>query len=383
MDLRGVDSLIFLTSIPCKISFSSFGYVPDWLLLSLFCWIFSILQKGIVAMGADSYSRKWQITINNPLDKDYTHEKLREILGTFNSMAYWCMSDEIGEGGTYHTHIFMVCSTVVRFSSVKKKFDGGHFEMAKGTSEQNRDYVFKQGKWEKDKKAETNLTETHEEYGEMPMERQGKRNDLTDLYDMIRSGMSNAEIMESDANYLPMLDKIDRARNAIIQEKFKNIRRLDIQVSYVSGSPECGKTRFVRDLYGDANLYSVDDYKHPFDGYSNEGIILFDEFRNSISLPSMLKYLDIYPCSLPSRYYNKIACYTKVFIVSNWALEQQYKSYQRDDKDSWNAFLRRIHNVLTYENGEFVCRSVQEYFRHLEKDFIPIDPSRTPWQMSF
>ena len=329
-------------------------------------------------MNADSYSRKWQITINNPVDKGYTHDKLKEILGTFNTLAYWCMSDEIGEGGTYHTHIYMVCSSVVRFSSIKKKFDGGHFEMAKGTSQQNQDYVFKQGKWEKDKKSETNLPDTHEEYGEMPLERQGKRNDLADLYDMIRSGMSNAEIIESDPNYLPMLDKIDKARNVMIQDKYKDLRRTDIQVYYVSGPPECGKTRYVRDLYGDRNLYSVDDYKHPFDGYISEPIILFDEFRNSLPLPAMLKYLDIYPCSLPSRYFNKTACYTKVFIVSNWTLEQQYKSFQREDELSWNAFLRRIHHVILYENGEFVHHTTSDYFRSLH-DFKPVDPKKTPW----
>lgn len=329
-------------------------------------------------MSTDSYSRKWQITINNPVEKEFTHERLRMILSSFNSLLYWCMSDETGENGTYHTHIFFVCSSVVRFSTVKKKFEGGHFEMARGTSQDNKDYVFKEGKWEKDKKAETNHKETHEEFGEMPIERQGKRNDLADLYDMIRSGMTNADIIESDPNFLTLIDKIDKARNVMIQDTYKELRRTDIQVYYVSGPPACGKTRYVRDLYGDKGLYSVDDYKHPFDGYTNEGIILFDEFRNSLSLPCMLKYLDIYPCSLPARFYNRTACYTKVFIVSNWSLEQQYKSFQRDDELSWNAFLRRIHHVISYENGQFVQRTTSDYFRSLV-DFKPIQPSQTPW----
>ena len=116
-----------------------------------------------------------------------------------------------------------------------------------------------------------------------------------------------------------------------------------MQVYYVFGPPACGKTCYVRDTFGDKGLYSVDDYKHPFDGYTSEDIILFDEFRNSLSLSCMLKYLDIYPCSLPARFYNRTACYTKVFIVSNWSLEQQYKSFQRDDELSWNAFLSFSH----------------------------------------
>lgn len=333
-----------------------------------------------MAMSTDSYSRKWLITINNPVEKDYPHEKLRMILSTFKSLIYWCMSDEIGENGTYHTHLFFYCSSVVRFSSVKKKFEGGHFDMAKGTCQDNRDYVFKEGKWASTAKAETNLKETHEESGEMPIERQGKRNDLADLYDMIRSGMSNAEIIESEPNFITILDKIDKARNTMIQDKFKELRRTDIEVCYISGPPACGKTRYVRDMHGDKGLYSVDDYKHPFDGYTAEDIILFDEFRNSLSLPSMLKYLDIYPCSLPARFYNRTACFTKVFIVSNWKLEEQYKSFQRDDKLSWDAFCRRIHYVISYENGRFVRRSVADYFRTLD-DFTPLPPSKSPWYL--
>jgi len=160
----------------------------------------------------DSNSRKWQITINNPAQKGFTHEYIRELLATFKSLVYWCMSDEIGEEGTYHTHIFGAFSSCVRFSTIKKKFEGAHFEMAKGTSKENRDYIFKEGKWAKDKKKETNLVDTHEEFGDMPVERQGQRNDLIDLYDMIKQGMTNYDIMEENPAYMMNLDKIEKAR---------------------------------------------------------------------------------------------------------------------------------------------------------------------------
>lgn len=329
-------------------------------------------------MNVDSYSRKWQITINNPIDKGYTHEVLRDILGKFKSMAYWCMSDEIGEGGTHHTHIYLACASVVRFSTIKKRFDGGHFEMAKGTSQDNRDYVFKEGKWANDVKAETNLPETHEEYGEMPLERPGKRNDIADLYDMIRSGMTNAEIIECEPNYLLMLDKIDKTREVLIRDKFQNTYRDNIEVTYISGPPGCGKTRYVYDKFGCTGLCSVTDYYHPFDGYAYEDVLLFDEFRDSLPLKSMLQYLDIYPLWLPARFNQKTACYTKVFIISNWMLEQQYVSTQRDDKSSWDAFLRRIHNVITFEAGTFVTRNVADYLRTVN-DFKPLPPDKTPW----
>ena len=63
----------------------------------------------------------------------------------------------------------------------------------------------------------------------------------------------------------------------------------------------------------------------------------------------MLKYLEGYPLMLPSRYSNKVACYTKVYITTNWALYEQYKNIQRDHPTTWQAFLRRIKTVYNFD----------------------------------
>ena len=108
-------------------------------------------------MTGNSRSRKWQITINNPISKGYTHERIMEIMKEFKNCLYWCMSDETGgETKTFHTHIYLHCSDGVYFSTIQKRFEGGHFEMCKGTSSQNRDYVFKLGKWANSEKENTN-----------------------------------------------------------------------------------------------------------------------------------------------------------------------------------------------------------------------------------
>ena len=113
-------------------------------------------------MDKDSRTRKWQITINNPADKGFSHDKIVEILSGMKSLIYYCVSDEIGEAGTYHTHIFLAAANAVRFSTIKKNFEGGHFEMCQGSAAQNRDYVFKEGKWRNSEKGTTNLSDTHD-----------------------------------------------------------------------------------------------------------------------------------------------------------------------------------------------------------------------------
>ena len=112
------------------------------------------------------------------------------------------------------------------------------------------------------------------------------------------------------------------------------------------------------------DVYRITDYKNPFDGYRCQPVIAFDEFRSSLRLKEMLLYCDIYPLELPSRYANKYACYNKVYIISNWALERQYPEAQREDRESWEAFLRRIHKVITYDDKgkKIIYPSVQAYF---------------------
>lgn len=103
-------------------------------------------------------------------------------------------------------------------------------------------------------------------------------------------------------------------------------------------------------------------------------MICFDEFRSSLKLKEMLLYCDIYPIELPSRYANKYACYNKVYIVSNWVLEKQYAELQKEDKESWKAFLRRIKKVIVYKKDREVIeyRSVDEYFNRTN-DFMEIE----------
>lgn len=313
-------------------------------------------------MPKDTQSRKWQITINNPADKGFTHDRIREILSSMKSVVYWCMADEIGENGTYHTHVYLQGRGGINFSTVKKRFDGGHFEVARGTASQNRDYVSKSGKWEKDKKHETQVPDTFEEWGELPVERQGARNDLADIYSMVKEGMTNYEIMEQIPDVMFQLDKLEVVRQTVRDAEFAD-RWRDMDVQYIYGDTGCGKTRSVMEKYGYRNVYRVTDYRHPFDGYMGQDVILFEEFRSSLALGDMLKYLDGYPVVLPCRYANKQACFTKVYINTNIPLASQYPEIQREHISDFLAFLRRISSVKCYSD-----KGIQEYSMVLRKD---------------
>ena len=311
----------------------------------------------------------FQVTINNPLKHGFNHLKIKKtLIEKFATLRYFCMADEIGKQGTPHTHIYVCFKSRVRFSTVQKYFPTAHIEKPHASVQSNIDYICKRGKWENTDKADTKVEGTFEEWGTVPLQK-GTRPDMEELYQMIDAGYSNAEILAINNDYILDIDKLDKVRTMLLIEKYKGKRRINLKVIYISGATGTGKTRGVLDEHGDENVYRINDYQHPFDGYSCQPVLAFDEFRSSLKLSDMLNYCDIYPIDLPARYANRFACYETVYIISNWELEQQYKEVQEDNPESWRAFLRRIHEVKIYDRDGKVTNyeSVEKYLKRKEE----------------
>lgn len=316
----------------------------------------------------DTQHRAWLITINNPEDKGYTHENIKQKLDTLRTIDYMCMCNEIGgETQTYHTHIYIHCTSGMRFSTIKNLFNEAHIDFARGSPRDNRDYITKSGKWEDTEKHNTNLKDTFEEYGNIPEYKQGKRTDLTAIYEMVEQGCNNAEIIRSYPDLsIKYLDKIARMRLELQTNKFQSELR-NITVNYVFGATGTGKSRTIIEEHGAANVYRVTDYDHMFDQYNGQPVLVFEEFRSSVKMQDMLNYLDIYPIALPARYTNKWAMFTTVYIVSNWRFEQQYEELQKDinQTETYAAFMRRINGVVKYYKSQeeiIVYNTLRNYF---------------------
>ena len=126
------------------------------------------------------------------------------------------------------------------------------------------------------------------------------------------------------------LNYIDRLYNEKLFAIYRSKLRLELKenVYYIWGDPGTNKTRYAYERHGYENVYRVTDYRHPFDEYKGESVMVFDEFNSQLKIEQMLNLLDIYPYKLPCRYANKIACYTTVYIISNLSLDEQYTDIQ-------------------------------------------------------
>lgn len=212
------------------------------------------------------------------------------------------------------------------------------------------------------------MKETFEEFGTMPVTGHGRYPERAQLYQMLKDGYSNVEILETNPDNILNLQQIDKARLEILYDKYKNERRLELIVTYVWGDTGVGKSKEILDFHKDSNVYRCCDYKHPFDSYSGEDVLVFEEFRSDLPIGGMLNYLDIYPLQLPARYNNRQACYHYVYIVSNWRLEEQYQNIQQEHQKTWQAFLRRIHKVRIYTDvGVWEEYDTSEYLNGFHK----------------
>ena len=295
-------------------------------------------------MAREAAYRKYQLTINNPAMHGLTRDVIKQILEQFPSCEYWCMCDEIGEHGTLHTHLYTSFTNAVMFSTMQRRFYGAHIEIVKGTHRENRDYVRKEGKWLDSKKAETNLPETFEESGELPEEPDRRVKQSEAILAMVEAGASDSEIMRAYPSAMNHLKNIEQARQTLLEEKY-GVDWRTVEVTYIWGETGVGKTRSVVEKYGYKNVFRVTNYTHPFDGYKGQDVILFDEFRSSLKFSDMLAYIDGHPVMLPCRYADKVACYTKVYIISNIPLEKQYPLVQVEEPAGYAAFHRRIEEV--------------------------------------
>lgn len=320
-------------------------------------------------------SRKWLITINNPAGNGVASDPraLYELVEHNLSTTYFCMSYEKGlKEQTEHAHIFLYFKNPHRGDKIAAVFfKKAHLDVCRGSCAENRDYVFKAGKWTDTEKEETRVDGTQYESGELPEEKgQGKRTDLDTLLDMIKNGATNTQILNKNSDYLRYISSIDRIRQEYEQDKWRDTFR-HLEVTYVCGKTGKGKTREIMEKYGYRNVKRVTNYEHPFDDYRGEDVVIFEEFRSNLAIEQMLNYLDGYPVCLPSRYSDKWAGFTKVFICTNWDLMKQYKNIQENHQETWNAFLRRIHKVKVYSTNDSAEYTTTEYLYKLAQDNTP------------
>lgn len=297
-------------------------------------------------MSNDIRSRGWLLTQSA---EKMSQEELQNLLCNYTYIGQREKGEQGGENGYEHFQIYIENKNPIKFSSLKKKLPNAYCEVRRGSRQQVYDYVTKSA---------TKIGETFGN-GEINLkEEQGKRSDFLNIVEFIQNDIPLAEIEQMFPTQFIMYRKhIEQTYQVYLRQKMNKraSRREGIEIIYIYGGTGSGKTSYVLDKHGDENVCIMCDYpygsnnRERFDDYEGQKVLLFDEFRSQIKLTNMLRYLDKYFCTLPARYGNKIAVYDKVYIVSNWTLEEQYKNIQETHPGDWEAFKRRITKIYHFK----------------------------------
>ena len=273
-----------------------------------------------------------------------SYEMACEYFKTIDFIDYVCFQYEQGAlMGTKHLQGFMHYYKAMDFNLVKAIFPTMHLNRCDDNNSECIAYC---------RKEETKIAEyPFFSHGVVPADERA-RTDMTEYMNDILSGMSKIELLTKYPHItMQMYNKISQIQQDNLHERYKNYER-DIHVTYIYGKADVGKTTYPRRVLGikPADICKVNDYgSGKFDEYNGHDIILFDEFLGQIPLTKMNDYLDGQPSTfLPARYANKVACYTKAFVISNYPLDEQYKKdrTEKNMQPSFDGFVRRIHEII-------------------------------------
>lgn len=295
-------------------------------------------------MSDDRQSRDWMLTIRA---EGHTDEEVRQLFERIGSGGVF-QKEQGSKTGYPHYQAFLQTEVPMRWSSLKNRlseagFKDAHIEIRKGSVADCIKYCTK---------TETRIGDPVY-VGQIKMkDKQGARSDLGGLREKILAGTSVADVLLQDeesraARYTKWLSELATARD---QREYGR-RMRDVEVHYLWGAPGVGKTRYVYGLYPIEDIYRITDYRHPFDEYERQDVLVLDEFDSQFEWEKLLCYLDRYPLMLPARYRNHQACFTQVWLISNLPLDEQYPNVRGERR---GALTRRIAEVLHMNDGGII-----------------------------
>lgn len=299
----------------------------------------------------DGQARKYILEFNNPTEHGVTDETIKEGIEALSGLIYACGGDHIGgQRGTPHKHVYLQTKSPYRWTTIKKLFPGAtDIQAAKGTAQQSRVYIRKEGKHSE--RAAEYVKGSFWEIGECPLEQPGKRTDLLRLKEMIQEGMTVGQILDEEPKWFTRVRDIERWRHEAIFEEYRTKTR-SVRCRYIYGLTRSGKTTGVIREYGIEKIHRVTDYEHPWDNYRGQKILVLDEFDSQLRMSVMLNVLEGHPQELPARYFNRHACWEEVVVISNKPIDQQYAQIRKESPDVWDAFEVRFASVECWRREE-------------------------------
>jgi len=223
-----------------------------------------------------------------------------------------------GEGEYLHWQVLVVFCKKESLLKVREIFGPAHAELSRSSAA--NEYVWKE---------DTRVAGTQFELGQLPF----KRNSPTDwnaVWDAATTG---------DLTSIPCDVKI-RCYNQLRRIGYDSVRPTAMERSckVFWGTTGTGKSRLAWEQ-GGLQAYAKDPRTKWWDGYSGEENCIIDEFRGTIDIAHLLRWLDRYPVRVEVKGGAVPLCVTKYWITSNVDPRLWYPEI---DPETLAALLRRM-----------------------------------------
>ncbi len=278
----------------------------------------------------------WLFTINNP-------QRAEDVINDLFTSGYYHYiigQLEVGENGTPHIQGFFVLKAKMRLSALKK-LDGltrAHLEKRRGTRAEARDYCQKE-----DTREDGPWT-----FGEYPGP-QGRRTDLDDVYEALKEGQTDAQIMAAHPGTFIRNHRGIACARYVLAKPYDRSKPKHVTLLY--GPTGLGKSRFVWDHHPESDIWEsgLDGCKW-FDGFHSHKVALLEEFVADCTLPQLLRLTDRYPVRAPVK-----GAYTqwnpeRIYFCTNIHPSQWYNYSGREGQ--YEALVRRVTRVIDFTSGE-------------------------------
>lgn len=259
-------------------------------------------------------SKRWCFTINN-----YTEEEVGS-LHLWGAKYIIAGREKAPDTGTPHLQGYVIWHTNRRLSACKSVHSTAHWEVAKGTTEQNVAYCSKE--------------DDYVEYGEKPD---------------FRNGGEAEKLRWKQARELAVIGNLEDVPDDIYIRYYRTLKEIakdnmskpsdadDVTGVWLYGPPGTGKSRKARDDYPGAYLKMQNKW---WDGYQGEEFVIIDDL-DSKELGHLIKiWADRYSFLAETKGGAVHIRPKKIVITSNYSIEELWV-----DEVMAAAIKRRMHVV--------------------------------------
>lgn len=208
-------------------------------------------------------------TFNNYSEDEYNYILALDIF------KYLVVGKEVGEQGTKHLQCYGTLKNRMVDNKLRRLLKGCHIEPRRGTHQQASEYCKKGNEFV--------------EIGEPP--KQGKRSDLEEVIDKLKSGVSTTTIcQENTACYIKYFRGIEQAALKLQQPyEHDSVRGI-----WVWGPPGTGKSWSVRQQFPGAYLKAQNKW---WDGYNGQEAVILDDLDTNVLGHYLKIWSDRYACT--------------------------------------------------------------------------------------